>query len=408
MRRGADAPGVVGPVRPMSWAPGDRPDGTPVVAVLAPRWEARSEEGWLVRQVAGALACAAEVHVITPDGRKPETTRDGVFTLHRLGTPLDRAAERRRDLLVSALGQSAPAPAAGTPGVSALLDRDLTDGWAAATGVLDRIRPDRVVIAGHTSLGALAAVEAAAGEVPVGLLVLGSDLTSAAFPHFAPLFARADVILVATETEGAAVAAAHGCADRVRRIGAPLSTNLSALSEPNPWVGPSGYVLVLTTADVEDDDPQVELSRLVRLRFPERPVGLCYTDGFFVWHEGRLNRGWPVERSSDMARLLAWARVVVDLDPGTLIARRCVESLLYGTPIVVGAGTRAREHAQRGGGGLWFDDPAELLWGVEALLDDDAHAAFSAQGQAYAEDEYGSTDRFVERVTSACRIAAAS
>ena len=99
---------------------------------------------------------------------------------------------------------------------------------------------------------------------------------------------------------------------------------------------------------------------------------------------------------------MAWARVTVDLRPGPLFARRCVTSLLFGTPIVVPAGRRAREHAERGRGGLWSSNASELVWGVEALLDPPTRAAASAQGLAYAEEEYGSTDRFIDRVVAAC------
>ena len=95
---------------------------------------------------------------------------------------------------------------------------------------------------------------------------------------------------------------------------------------------------------------------------------------------------------------MAWATVTVDLHPGPLFGRRCVESLLFGTPIVVPGDTIAREHAERGGGGLWFADAAELLWCVEALEDPGIRRTFAAQGHAYAEEEYGSTDRFIDRV----------
>jgi hypothetical protein len=105
---------------------------------------------------------------------------------------------------------------------------------------------------------------------------------------------------------------------------------------------------------------------------------------------------------------MAWARVTVDLRPGRLFARRCVDSLLYGTPIVVPADSRAREHAQRGRGGLWFENPAELAWCVESLLEPPTHDTISAQGLSYAEEEYGSTDRFVERVAEACGLTPAT
>jgi hypothetical protein len=75
---------------------------------------------------------------------------------------------------------------------------------------------------------------------------------------------------------------------------------------------------------------------------------------------------------------------------------------------VVPADSRAREHAQRGRGGLWFENPAELAWCVESLLESPTHDTLSAQGRSYAEQEYGSTDRFVDRVTEACGLTPAA
>ncbi len=383
----------------------------PRLALLATHWESSSEEGWIARQVAGALAGVADVHVVTPDGTTPSTSVDGVFTLHRLATPLDASTERRRDLLVEGIAQTGGGSRPPvSPDVAALLDQGMLAPWEGALQVLSDVRPDRVVIAGHGNVGALAAVDRfdrgrgadRDGDVGVTLLALGSDLQSLGFPHFDPLFARADSVLAVTETERAAIVATHGRPEHVRRIGAPMAANPSALSEPNTWVGDTEYVLVLTGVDEGDDHEENELARLVRMRFPDRPVGIAHTDAFVAWHNGQATRGWPIERSSDLDRLMAWARVTVDLRPGRFFARRCVTSLLFGTPIVVPAASRAREHAERGRGGLWASNASELVWSIEALLDPPTRASCRAQGLAYAEEEYGSTDRFIDRVVTAC------
>ena len=47
-------------------APGTGPD-RPSVAVLTPHWGLGTERGTITRQVAGALACSADVHVVTPE-----------------------------------------------------------------------------------------------------------------------------------------------------------------------------------------------------------------------------------------------------------------------------------------------------------------------------------------------------
>ena len=74
------------------------------------------------------------------------------------------------------------------------------------------------------------------------------------------------------------------------------------------------------------------------------------------------------------------------------------ESLLFGTPIVVPAVGRARELAERSRGGLWFRSPNELTWRTEALLDRPERDIFGRQGRSYADEEFGSTDRFIQRV----------
>ncbi|MGA2835465.1 MAG: hypothetical protein ABSF84_02595 [Acidimicrobiales bacterium] len=381
--------------------------GRPVVAVLTGHWGSKTEEGWLTRQVAGALACVADVHVICPEGRRASTSQDGVFTLHRLGTPLERTAELRRDLIVEALAAAGPTDRATVPaGVGKALDDGLIEPWRGASEVLSQLSPDLAVAVGQRNLGALAAIDDRAPELPVVLLALALPGTVGASPHFDRMIDRARQVLAVTETERQEIVDRHGRPESVHRIGAPLTANASVLAEPNTWVGDTGYVFIHTGVASDDDHVEAELSRIVRLRFDDRPVGVAHTDGFFVWHEGRRQRGWAIERSSDLARLMAWARVTVDLHPGRLFARTCVESLLYGTAIVVPADSRAREYAQRGRGGLWFGDAAELTWCVESLLETSAGDVLGAQGQAYAEYEFGSTDRFIDRVTGLCGLTA--
>jgi hypothetical protein len=237
---------------------------------------------------------------------------------------------------------------------------------------------------------------------------MGSDTRALAFPHFDRLFDRAGSVLAVTHTERVGLVEAHGDSERIHRIGAPMAANPNVLTEPDALLGSGDYILVVTDVGMKDDHQDAELSRLVQMRFGDHSVGICYNDGFCAWDHGRLTKGWPIERSSDLARLMAWARVTVDLRPGRLFARRSIESLLYGTPIVVPHDSRAREHAERGRGGLWFANPAELTWCIEGLLDPAAGHTLGAQGRSYAEAEYGSTDRFIDRVLEACGLAPAS
>ena len=324
----------------------------PVIAVLTPVWGAAGESGWFARQVAGALANAADVHVVTPGDGPATVDTDGVFTIHRLGSGSGDKAARRRDLLLDALADTGHDPSAPLPAdVVERLEMDQAEPWADAEIALTSIAPDRVVIADHRNIGALQAVDRYASSLPVTLIALAGEPADQAWRPFAPVVHRADGILTVTEDERQFLADRYGRHDAIHSVGTPLAVNPSVLTEPNPWMGDTGYLLVITDVSMEDDDEQAELAQLLRMRFSDRPLGVVYRDGFVSWVDGRQQVSWAVERSSDLARLMAWARVTVDLRTHELFGRDCLISLLYGTPIVVARDSPASQHA-RGGGGL--------------------------------------------------------
>jgi hypothetical protein len=375
----------------------------PRVAVLVTHWEAGSEGGWITRQVAGALVHAADVHIVTPDGTIAGRTPDGAFVVHRTATPVTRDVELRTEFLLAAAAPDATHDPPVAPDVDALLGRDLFDPWVGAERVLDDVRPDLVLVVGLHALGAMAAVEHHGRQVPVVLLALARDDGTAGFAHVGRAVARADSVLAVTGAERAQLAAEHPHAT-VRVVGAPLGANPSARSEPNAWVEGSPYVLVLADTDEDDEHPDNELVQLLRVRFPDHTVAVSHRDAFCAWHRGGAHRGWPIVRGSDLDRLLAWATATVDLRPGPLYARRCIASLLFGTPIVVPGGSRAQQHAERGAGGLWFDGPAELAWCVEAMLAPGIRTPLGRQGSDYAHREFGDTAAFIGRVVTACGL----
>ena len=381
------------------------PKSRPVVAVLAEHWESKSEEGWVARQVAGALACIADVHIITPDGAAMGTSADGIFSIHRMAEPIEPSAEIRRDLLVRGLSRGGDCDSGPLPTeLSLLLNRGLIDPWRRAPEILAKYRPDLALIVGHKNVGAMSALDRYGTDVPIAMLALGSDDQSLAFGHFDQLFNRAKTVLAITETERLTIREHHQGVGDIYRIGAPLAANPSAMSEPNGSVGDTGYILVLSGVSLDEKRDESGLCRLLRVQFPDTVVGIAYTDSFRTWFNGRVSTDAPIERSSDLSRLLAFAHITVDLRPGQLFGRHCIESMLFGTPIVVPRQSRAREHAERGRGGLWFAHAGELVWCVEALLEPTTHSALSEQGRSFAESEYGSTDEFIARVTEACGL----
>lgn len=393
-----------GPPVPGSDTTTDRP----VLALLTSDWDAAGEAGWFARQVAGALATVADVHVVTPGEGTASITTDSVFDVHRLDTGSGGIPDRRRDLLLDALIETGHDPTAAAPAdVAALLDRILAEPWANAPATLSAIAPDQVVLVDHRNIGALGALDRLEGGLPYTVVALDGGSSRHGSRYFDPVVDRAQAVLAVTEDERQRIVGRHGRSDSIHRVGTPLAANPSVLTEPNPWMGDTGYLLVITDSASGDDDEQTELARLLRVRFSDRPVGIVHRDGFHAWHEGRLETGWPIERSSDLARLMAWARVTVDLRTLPLFGRDCLTSLLFGTPIVVPARSPASEHARRGGG-LWFDSAADLTWCLDSLTDPTTAAAFGAQGRAYAEEGYGSTDRFIDRVVTACGLSPGS
>ena len=74
------------------------------------------------------------------------------------------------------------------------------------------------------------------------------------------------------------------------------------------------------------------------------------------------------------------------------------------SPTTAGPGSTPNEAGVASGS----PSPAELTWCVEALLEPSTHDAFADQGRAYAEAEYGSTDRFIDRVVEGCGLASAA
>ena len=396
------------------------------MAVLARSWGAKDEAGWALRQVAGALACIADVHVITPQGVHPRIREDGACTVHELASAPDPVLEARRDVLVEAIVSSRTSTHDGTlqrPAsreltasvrlddtaarvVNELVSGQLAVSWQPGVDVLRELAPDRVVVADYRQAGVVAMLDRACPAAPVIAVPFGMDPGAMALSAFAPLFERAETAVVFTESEMRTVKDVPGNAV-AHKVGLPMSANRSLLREPNASLRDRQYVLVLSGEREDSPELSGSLARLLRARFARKGIAVAATDSFTVSLNGITERPEPVERGSDLVRLIAWARATVDLSPGPLFARRCLESLLYATPIVVPAHSRAREHAERGGG-LWFEGPTDLAHCVEAMFDPAVSDSLGRRGRLYAERLYGSTDAFIDKVMSATGFDATS
>ncbi|MGA2302720.1 MAG: hypothetical protein ABSH29_00825 [Acidimicrobiales bacterium] len=184
-------------------------------------------------------------------------------------------------------------------------------------------------------------------------------------------------------------------------IGLHVPINPLAATHRHNGLGFTGYLLVLSDrVGPPDVSPPTPMVAWLTARFPDKEVVVVEDATAAVWR-GRVLRGIvDVYTRTDLWRLVAHARVTVDLAPGPIIARECVESLRFGTPILVPAESAARPHAEAGGG-MTFSGYPELLAGVAHLFDESVRATMSSRGRSYADTHYGDQRAFVDSVARA-------
>jgi hypothetical protein len=190
-------------------------------------------------------------------------------------------------------------------------------------------------------------------------------------------------------------------AESVPSIGLLVPVNPLAAAHRHNGLGFTGYILVLsdrsTTASTE---PPTDAVAWITAAFNRASVVVVENADATVW-QGRVRRGVvSVDTRTDLWRLLAHARVTIDLSPGEIFGRECIESLRFATPVIVPAHSAAAAHAAAGGG-LTFSDMPGLLHCVEQISDDIVRSSLSADGRQYAERQYGDPRRFVDSVARA-------
>jgi hypothetical protein len=174
-----------------------------------------------------------------------------------------------------------------------------------------------------------------------------------------------------------------------------VPVNPLAAAHRHNGLGFTGYVLVLSdrAGNITVNPPAPTVAWLTA-RFPTLDIVVVENGAAAAWR-GRVLRGIiGIDTRTDLWRLLAHARVTIDLAPGPIIARECIESLLYGTPIVVPADSSAAAHA-RAGGGLTFTDIPGLFECMEEVGDPDVLSGLSTVGRQHAESHYGDPTRSI-------------
>ncbi len=156
-----------------------------------------------------------------------------------------------------------------------------------------------------------------------------------------------------------------------------------------------GYVLVLGGREPPGDELPAEAAGLTAAAH-RRHVVVIEGGVASAW-KGRALRGRvAVETRMDLWRLMAHACACVDLAPGPAFARECVESMRFGTPIVVARASGAAAVHAASGGGQTYADAAERLASISKLEDEANRSEASMRARRYADSRYGTPDRMVE------------
>jgi hypothetical protein len=311
---------------------------------LSRSWKAsESELSFVTRSVAGAASRTSGVAVVVPTPAGP-TEADGAFDLFGTGSGLDGA-------------WPSPAQAAWPDG--------LPDDTTIIVDELDG--STRALLQARTPECMVRTIAASDGEPSVSSLQFTGG----------PEVDDADV------------------------IGLHVPVNPLAATHRHNGLGFTGYLLVLSDRVAAPDVvPPTPMAAWLTARFPHIEVVVIEDATAAVWR-GRVLRGVvSVFTRTDLWRLLAHARVTIDLAPGRIVARECIESLRFGTPIIVPHDSVARAHADAGGG-MSFTNYAELLSCVSRLSDEVTRETMSSQGWKYADARYGDQQAFVDSVARA-------
>jgi hypothetical protein len=162
--------------------------------------------------------------------------------------------------------------------------------------------------------------------------------------------------------------------------------------------GFTGYQLVLSGRPTANQTEPPSAAAWISAAFHDAYVIVVENALAAAW-KGRVLRGTTsVDTRMDLWRLIAHANVCVDLDPGPQIARECIESLRYGTPIIVPEDSGAAAVHAREGGGWTFSDPGELLSAMRRVQTEADRSAVSNAGRRYADSQYGDPGTLVMQV----------
>ncbi len=387
-------------------------DGRLHVAVVTPSfgtgWGERADA---VRLVAGALALTADVTIVSLDDRSnpatrpPEIREDGIFPVHSVG------ASPSRPRLVDVLDTALSYPAVGASARSAVLPEIASRRLLAidaqpspeAVRVLDQLAPDVVLLAGVETLWLPEALPLGPARPRVVLLPLLGDDARLESPALAQLASSTDAVGALSHAEARRLGPGVGSRDpgKVQQIRLSFPVNRQAAHSGLAGMASFGrYLLVISGWPPGDPAPgHGPAHDYLRAAVGEVSIVEVRHGRWLVSQTGRHHEFPWVPSRMNLWRLMAGAVATLDVRRQGPVGRETLESLLFGTPVIVPAGSVAAEHAELSNGGLWWRAPGEMLDEVGFFLDRaEERDRFAESGRAWAEREHGDTERAVDEV----------
>jgi hypothetical protein len=182
-----------------------------------------------------------------------------------------------------------------------------------------------------------------------------------------------------------------------------VRVNRAAEQHRHHGFGFTDYLLVLSDGVPRGEEPPAAAAWL-SAAFPQRDVVVVDAGVASAWRGRSLRGSTTVDTRMDLWRLMAHAGLCIDLAPGRFIARECVESLRFGTPIIVPADCGPAVLHARVSGGSTFADPQELIAAVAVLQAEHARAVASEAGRRYAESRYANPNSLVSSLRSVMTV----
>lgn len=370
------------------------------------------EQSLVVRRFANALACFADVDLLMP-GPAEDVRREGALTV-RTFEAVPTEPNRRRALEEMAFG-----PDRHRGGLRCTCtDRLLTAAaqtlpldlqqeliWSSggrSPGLLQHLvdGPYDLVVATDYRRAVTHDVAAITAETtPIVLLATAVPDPLLHFDVHDAVFDRAAAVVIVSDGEHQRLRARGVDADRIRNLRFVVQVHdLVWRNEPLNYDKKPMIVIPREWGDDHETDRIIRLAtrieRELEWRVRVRVVG----------------RGWdlapgPLQGPYSSGRFDVWrwccrALAVIDPDPGKLLGREVLETMLYKVPVLVPAQAGAGlDHVVSGSGGLWYRSDDELLACIAELLDHrDTRDALGEQAYDYATTSYSSTDDYLKNV----------